>query len=71
MSKIFHRFTFEKILKKLGAERVSKKASERFAEIVEKKTLEIAKLSAIFAKHAGRKTVLAEDVILAKKRVLV
>jgi len=71
MNKIFHRFSFEKILKKLGAERVSKKAAEKLAEIVEKKTLEIAKLSVTFAKHAGRKTILAEDVTLAKKRVLI
>lgn len=69
MSQIFHRFTFERILKKLGAERISKKASEKLCEIVEKKTLEVAKLSVIFTKHAGRKTILAEDVILAKKRV--
>lgn len=69
MGKIFHRFTFEKILKKLGAERVSKKASEKLCEIIEKRALEVAKLSVVFAKHAGRKTILAEDVILAKKRV--
>lgn len=61
---------FERILKRLGAHRVSSSAVEELTKHVEEKMLEIAKEAVILTKHAGRKTVLAEDIILGKKRVL-
>ncbi|MCS7105722.1 MAG: NFYB/HAP3 family transcription factor subunit [Candidatus Aenigmarchaeota archaeon] len=61
---------FERILKKAGAKRVSKGAMEEFAKIMEEKVYEVAKEAALLAKHAGRKTILGEDVIAAKKKFL-
>ncbi|MEM5843895.1 MAG: NFYB/HAP3 family transcription factor subunit [Candidatus Aenigmatarchaeota archaeon] len=61
---------FERILKKAGAKRVSKGAMEEFARIMEEKVYEVAKEAALLAKHAGRKTILGEDVIAAKKKFL-
>ncbi|MEM5794315.1 MAG: NFYB/HAP3 family transcription factor subunit [Candidatus Aenigmatarchaeota archaeon] len=61
---------FERILKKAGAKRVSKGAMEEFARIMEEKVYEVAKEAALLARHAGRKTILGEDVIAAKKKFL-
>jgi len=66
---IFHKHTFEKILKELGAERISDKAAKRFMEVIEEKIMKVAKISVELAKHAGRRTVLKEDVKLAKRKV--
>jgi histone H3/H4 len=49
-----------RILKKAGAERVSDESAEELRRVIEDIALEIAK-------HAGRKTVKAEDVKLATK----
>lgn len=59
----------ERILKRAGAKRVSHEALEEFARVMEEKMLKIAGEAAVLAKHAGRKTVLAEDVQMAKRRV--
>ncbi|MGC8812271.1 MAG: histone [Candidatus Aenigmatarchaeota archaeon] len=61
---------FERILKKAGAKRVSKGAMEEFAKIMEEKVYEVAKEAALLAKHAGRKTILGEDVIAAKRKFI-
>lgn len=58
----------ERILKKAGAPRVSKEACEEFAGVIEEIAFELAAETAALAKHAGRKTVLAKDVKLAKKK---
>lgn len=58
----------ERMLKKQGAQRVSKKSAEAFAEVLEDITADIAAEALKMAKHAGRKTVKAEDVKLARKR---
>lgn len=58
----------ERILKKAGAPRVSRKAAEEFASVLEDIASELAEECAALAKHAGRKTVLAEDVKLAKRK---
>ncbi|MCS7094036.1 MAG: NFYB/HAP3 family transcription factor subunit [Candidatus Aenigmarchaeota archaeon] len=66
---ILKRETFDKILKQKGAKRISPKASQFFAEYVEKKILEVLRLAYEFSLHAKRKTVIQEDIILAKKKL--
>ena len=56
-----------RILKKAGAERVSNESAEELRRVIEEIALEIAKNSVEMSKHAGRKTVKAEDVKLATK----
>jgi len=60
---------FERILKKAGAKRVSQDALEELAKVMEEKIFKIASEAAILAKHAGRKTVLEEDIRIAKRKV--
>jgi len=63
------RLPFERILKNAGAKRVSHDALEEFASVMEEKLYKIAKEAAVLARHAGRKTILAEDVRIAKRRI--
>ncbi|MCK5451831.1 MAG: NFYB/HAP3 family transcription factor subunit [Candidatus Aenigmarchaeota archaeon] len=56
----------ERLLRNAGAERVSIKAAKLFAEILEDMATEIAQGSVTLADHAGRNTVKASDVKLAK-----
>ena len=58
----------ERILRKQGAKRVSKSGVEEFAKVLEDVTADLASEAAALAKHAGRKTVIAEDVKLAKRK---
>lgn len=60
---------FERILKRAGAKRVSQKALEEFAKVMEERMFRIAEEAAVLAKHAGRKTVLAEDVRMARRKL--
>ena len=55
----------ERIIRKAGAQRVSKAAVDELAKILEDIGLDIAQQSVKLAMHAGRKTVTAEDVKLA------
>jgi len=56
-----------RIVKKAGAERISKDAEEKFVEAVEAYTEKLAAAAIDLAKHADRKTVQADDVELALK----
>jgi len=58
----------EKILKSVGADRVSDKAKVALKNIVEDVSEEITQDAVKFAMHAGRKTVKAGDIKLAAKR---
>jgi histone H3/H4 len=59
---------FERILKKAGAKRVSADACEEFAKVMEEKMFKIATEAAVLAKHSGRKTIIDEDIRIAKKK---
>lgn len=57
----------EKILRKNGAPRVSVEAARAFALVLESVASHVAKDAAELAKHAGRNTVMVDDVKLARK----
>jgi DNA-binding protein len=59
-------FAMEKLLKKAGAKRVSEPAKEALQKTLEKKLEQATKKATLFAKHAGRKTIKKEDVLLTK-----
>lgn len=59
-----------RICKKAGAERVSEAAAMQLAKVLEEIGIKICKEAIDFAMHAGRKTVKAEDIEIAAKKVL-
>jgi len=59
-----------RICKKAGAERVSESAAKELAKALEEVGIKIAKESIDYAMHAGRKTVKAEDIEIAARKVL-
>lgn len=60
---------FERILKKAGALRVSHEAIEEFSKVMEERMVKIASEAAALAKHAGRKTVIEQDVREARRKL--
>ena len=59
-----------RICKKAGAERVSESAAIEMGKMLEDIGIKIGKEAIDFAMHAGRKTVKAQDVRIAARKVL-
>lgn len=59
----------ERLLRRAGAKRVSKSAVEEFAEVMADYTHDLCTEAVALAKHAGRKTIVASDIRMAKRKL--
>ena len=59
-----------RICKKAGADRVSESAAKELAKVLDDIGVKIAKEALDYAMHAGRKTLKAEDVEIAARKVM-
>ena len=57
-----------RLIEKAGADRVGDDAVEELGKIIEDYAVQVSKEATALAKHAGRKTVKADDIKLAAKR---
>ncbi len=57
----------ERLLKKAGAVRVGEDAKAKLSKVLEDHALQIGARATLLAKHAGRRTVRADDIALAIK----
>ncbi len=55
----------ERLLKKAGAGRVGEDAKEKLSRVLEDYALQVGARANLLAKHAGRRTVRADDIALA------
>lgn len=61
--------SIDKLIRKVGAERVSEDAAIALAAYLDEEALVVARQAVELAEHAGRKTVKAEDIRLALKKM--
>ena len=61
--------SMHRLCKKTGAERVSEEAAKELARVLEEIGLNIAKEALDYAEYAGRKTIKAEDIEIATRKV--
>jgi histone H3/H4 len=59
-----------RLCKKAGAERVSETAAKELAKALQEVGIKIAKEALGYAMHAGRKTIKAEDIEIAARKVM-
>jgi histone H3/H4 len=59
-----------RICKKAGAHRVSEAAAKELAKVLDEIGVKIAREAYDYAMHAGRKTVKAEDIELAARKIM-
>ena len=59
-----------KLMKRAGAERVSKESATALGKAIDEIAMKIAKEAIDFAHHAGRKTVKAKDIDIALEKFL-
>lgn len=63
--KAFSLYDADKLLRQAGAERIDENASKKLCELLEDSGKEIMLKARMYARHAGRKEIVREDVILA------
>jgi len=59
-----------RLIKKAGAERVSEEAANKLRAVLEEIGIKISKEALDFAVYAGRKTVKAEDIKIAVRKII-
>jgi histone H3/H4 len=59
-----------RLCKKAGADRVSEEAAKELAKVLEELGVKIAKEALDYAVHARRKTIKAEDIKIATRKVM-
>ncbi|MFW5902284.1 MAG: histone family protein [archaeon] len=59
----------DRVIRRSGADRVSGEAADELAEILEEVGTEVSTQALRLARHAGRKTVTAEDIRLASRQL--
>jgi histone H3/H4 len=59
-----------RICKKAGAHRVSEAAAKELAKVLDEIGVKIAREAYDYAMHAGRKTIKAEDIEIAARKIM-